>query len=268
MSYDSSSIRFPLDEYRSRIGVSAVEGATVDRLHELQQAQLLSIPYENFDIALGRGVQLSPDRLIQKLLRSPRGGYCFELNGLFHLALQAEGFEVRPLLGRVHLFGEPTGREHQLALVRISGRDWIADVGGGKNCPSMPILLEDGAKASDNRRSYRLIAHELGYMVQFSDEGNWVDFYSFDLMPVVPNDIAQGNHFTSTHPSSFFTSARVAMLHHSDGITTLLNFRCTVDRGGKTATEILADDQTYLEKLKRITGIDLDADYQDLAPVE
>ena len=75
--------QFPLEDYYARVGISAGEGPTLERLEEIQRAQLCSIPYENFDVLLGRGVNLSPDHLYPKLLHSARGGYCFELNGLF-----------------------------------------------------------------------------------------------------------------------------------------------------------------------------------------
>jgi len=41
---------------------------------------------------------------------------------------------------------------------------------------------------------------------------NNIDLNSFDKAYVFPNDILYGNHFTSTHPSDFFTFTRVAAL--------------------------------------------------------
>ena len=49
----------------------------------MHRAQLATIPFENFDILLGRSILLSPESLVDKLIARPRGGYCFELNGLF-----------------------------------------------------------------------------------------------------------------------------------------------------------------------------------------
>lgn len=109
-----ANYQFPLDEYCTRIGVPSSGMPTVDRLEELQRAQVYTIPFENLDIQLGRGIDLTPSYADDKLIRRQRGGYCFELNGLFLRALTAAGFEARALLGRVHLSGEPTGRGHQL----------------------------------------------------------------------------------------------------------------------------------------------------------
>ena len=203
---------FPLDEYCERIGTPEAGRATAERLAELQAAHLFAMPFENFDIQLGRGINLDPAHLIDKLIRHRRGGYCFELNGLFLAALHRTGFEARPLLARVHVSGEPTGRGHQLSLVTIEGRNWIADVGFGGACPRQPIPLEKGTESVQGPLTFRLQSHGLGNMLQLKQpDDSWQDLYSFDLTPVVPMDITYGNHFTSTHPASFFTTSRIAV---------------------------------------------------------
>ena len=55
------------------------------------------------------------------------------------MALKSMGFDVRALLGRVHITGTPTGRGHQIELVTIEGKQWIADVGFGADTPRAPI---------------------------------------------------------------------------------------------------------------------------------
>lgn len=239
----------------------------MDRLCDLHSAQLQTLPYENFDVLLGREIKLGVDHLVNKMVRSARGGYCFELNGLFKAALEAEGFTVRTLLARVHLLNEPTGRGHQVALVSSGGREWIVDVGNGAYCPRQPLPFEHELETIHNGLPLRIVEHPLGHMLQAKEEAGWKDIYSFDLSPVVPADIDYGNHFTSTHPQSFFRSARIAVLFHSDGQTVVFNDACTVRRNGQSTTIELPDDPTYLEKLKELTGIELDAKYAELPPL-
>ena len=256
---------FPLDEYCERTGAPVGGPVNEDRLEELQRAQIYSIPFENFDIQLGRGIDLSSAHLIDKLVRNRRGGYCFELNGLFIAALRTAGFDARELLARVHVSGEPTGRGHQLSLATVSGREWIVDVGFGGGSPRRPILLEHGVETLQDGLLFRLVPHELGHMLQLQRDGRWTDLYSFDLTPVLPSDIAYGNHFTSTHPSSIFTLSRIAVRSFPDGQSRLFNFRCTTVRGGVEQVEELPDDERYLSELRSRFGIDLDSDYADLA---
>ena len=262
------SASFPLDEYLQRIGASAGGAITEARLAELQRANLFALPFENFDIQLGRGINLDPQHLIDKLLRNQRGGYCFELNGLFLSALRAEGFEARPLLARVHVSGEPSGRSHQLSLVTLSGRNWITDVGFGGACPRLPMPLEYHTEVAQDGQVFRLTEHPLGYLLQLQQEnGQWLDLYSFDLTPVVANDIVYGNHFTSTHPASFFTTARIAVRWTPEGQQRLFNFSATTVKGSDEQTDTLADDDSYLLELKARFGIELDAPYSALQPL-
>lgn len=256
---------FPLDEYCARTGASTSGSANLEHLEELQRAQLYSIPFENFDIQLGRGIDLAPEHLIEKLLRRDRGGYCFELNGLFLSALRAAGYDARALLARVHVTGVPTGRGHQVNLVTIANRQWIVDAGFGGACPRAPIQLQFNTETRHDGWIFRICQHELGYMLQRKLADNWSDLYSFDLAPVVQGDIAYGNHFTSTHPSSFFTSSRVAALCHPEGQINLLNFNCTSTGLDAETVEDFPDDESYLLKLRDKFGIQLDAEYTDLA---
>jgi N-hydroxyarylamine O-acetyltransferase len=204
--------------------LSGVVHPTAEGLEAFHRAQVYTIPFENFDILLGRGVALDPGALCDKLLHRARGGYCFELNGLFLLALQAVGFNARALLARVHVTGTPTGRGHQLALVTIQGRQWIADVGLGRFSLRAPMPFELYRLATQDGRTFRLAeAAPFGIMLQTQHEEQWLNLYSFDVGYVCPADIAYGHHFTSTHPSSLFTFARVAALARPHGHVSLFN---------------------------------------------
>lgn len=118
---------FAIDDYLERVHYSGRIEPTAKLLERIRRAQAYRIPFENFDILLGRGVSLEPTTIFDKLVRRVRGGYCFELNGLFLMALQAIGFDARSLLARVHLNGALTGRSHQLILVTVQGQEWLAE---------------------------------------------------------------------------------------------------------------------------------------------
>ncbi len=253
-----------MDEYCSRIGVSTPGRPCQDVLAELQFAQLQSIPFENFDILLGRGIDLDPAAQVDKLLRGRRGGYCFELNGLFLRALQAAGFEARPLLARVHLHGEPTGRSHQVTGVTLAGRTWLVDTGFGSRTPPCPLPLEEGTVTRCGRDSYRMRGHALGLLLQVREDEDWIDLYSLDCMPVVPMDIVYGNHYTSTHPDSHFTRMRIAVIRRENGMLRLQDRRCTMGRGPDMSVIQFPDAPGYLDALEEHFGIALDVPYSDL----
>jgi N-hydroxyarylamine O-acetyltransferase len=259
---------FSLDPYLARLHYSGAVQPTQDRLEALHRAQAYTIPFENFDILLGRGISLDPAVLYDKLVRRARGGYCFELNGLFLLALQAFGFEARTLLARVHLTGTPTGRGHQLILVTLQGRQWIADVGFGGPGLRAPIPLELNHSTTHDGQTFRLVeAEPFGIMLQTLEGIQWQNLYSFDVGHVVPADIAYGNHFTSTHPSSFFTFARVAALPTPNGRVSLFNCTLRIATADGEQVQDLEEGQPYLDALTGHFGIELDAPYEAMRPL-
>ncbi len=263
-----TTFEFNRGAYLQRINYSGETPPTLRTLKALHHAQLYTIPFENFDIQLGRGIDLTPGAIFAKLVRQMRGGYCFELNGLFLMALKAFGFDVRPLLGRVHITGTPTGRGHQIELVTIEGKQWIADVGFGAGTPRTPIPLEMDRPASHDGQTVRLVNSDLwGIMLQVLIDDQWMDLYSFDLGHVCQADIEYGNHFTSTHPSSLFVFARVAALPVERGVLTLFNNTFKRSLTGRDEEMELDEGQTYLDALKSHFGIELNAPYESLRPL-
>lgn len=260
--------KFSLDPYLERVQDTGPVQATEDRLETLHRAQAYTIPFENFDILLGRGINLDPTALYDKLVLHQRGGYCFELNGLFLMALHAFGFEARPLLARVHLRGEPTARTHELILVNINGHDWIADVGFGGPGLRAPIPFELNHPTTQDGLTFQLIeAYPYGIMLQSHKGGQWLNLYSFDLGHVFPADIALGNHFTSTHPGSFFTFARVAALPRPDGRVALFNCSLTHATPESEYDQVLTEGPAYVSALKTHFSIELEVPYEALQPL-
>jgi N-hydroxyarylamine O-acetyltransferase len=254
--------------YLQRINYDGEIIPTLGQLKALHHAQLYTIPFENFDVLLGRDINLEPGTLFHKLVHKRRGGYCFELNGLFLMALKAFGFDARALLGRVHITGTPTGRGHQIELVTLQGTQWIADVGFGGETPRAPIPLELNQPTIHDGQTVRLVSSDrFGIMLQTLKGDQWQDLYSFDLGHVCPADIDYGNHFNSTHPSALFTFARVAALPIHNGVITLFNNTLTKVTEGKEHVRELAEGQAYLDALKTHFGIELDGSYEDLRPL-
>jgi N-hydroxyarylamine O-acetyltransferase len=264
-----SKFIFDADSYLTRIGVTQPVAPDTKTLDIITRAQGYAIPFENFDIQLGRGISLSPGDIYQKLVLSPRGGYCFELNNLLLMALRHFGFEARPLLARVHLRGTATGRTHQLLLVKINNEEWLADVGfgGGGLLAPIPFVLEE--IFTQDGLQFRLLKSELfDYMLQLRKDDAWINLYSFDFTHVTDADIQLGNHFTSTSSESFFTFSRVATRPVPGGRISLMNFTLKKTLRGKEEICELTDDQVYLEALKEHFDIRLDAPYSALKPVK
>ena len=253
--------RFDCEAYLARIGHHRPIRVDEPTLLALHHRHLRSIPFENFDILLGRPISLAPEDIFKKLVTCRRGGYCFEQNGLFLQALHAFGFSARALLARVHRDGIVLGRGHQLSLVTLSGRRYLADVGfGGPHLPGpMPLILNHGFGEGEER--FQLVAaRPYGILLQALGDEGWKDLYSFDLGHVGVGDIAYANHYTSTHPASFFTNHRVAALATENGRITLLDHLLRRRVAGREEVSEVGEGAEYLAALRQHFGIDLGDD--------
>src|SRR5262245_27861823 len=122
-----------IDAYLGRIGYTGSRAPTLEVLRALHRAHLYAVPFENLDIHAGRRIVLDQDALFQKVVTHRRGGFCYELNGLFAALLRKLGFDVTLLSGRVHNDGGfGPEYDHMTLLVKLDGR-WLADVGFGSS---------------------------------------------------------------------------------------------------------------------------------------
>ncbi|MAG30046.1 MAG: acetyltransferase [Deltaproteobacteria bacterium] len=152
-----------LDAYLERIGFRAAVRPDEDTLFGLHAAHLAAIPYENLDLQLGQEKHLDETAFFERLVDERRGGWCYEMNGLFSRALREIGFTVEYVGGAVarDILGDAAIGNHMVLLVEL-GRAFVADVGLGDG-PTHPFPLE--------ARSWS----EAGfvYALERCDEGWW-----------------------------------------------------------------------------------------------
>ncbi|MCC7259216.1 MAG: arylamine N-acetyltransferase [Gammaproteobacteria bacterium] len=199
---------FDLDAYCARIGYLGERSPTLATLREIQWRHISSIPFENLACLAGEPVPLDLAALQAKMIRSPRGGYCFEHNILFAAALQRLGFAVTGLAARV-LWKAPPDRSgprtHMLLRVDLVEGTYIADTGfGGVSMPG-PLELVTGRIQATPIERYRLTAQRDLFHLDVELRGEWQPVYSFDLQPQQYVDYEVANWFVSTHPTSRFT---------------------------------------------------------------
>src|SRR5688572_23309977 len=131
----------------------------VETLSGLQSAHMMNIRFENLYIGLRRSIRLSEEALWDKIINQNRGGFCYELNGLFAWLLKQIGFDVTYLNARVF---NQTGElgidfDHLALLVKIPGQSsrWLTDVGFGDSF-NEPLNFEHRDEQVQGLRSYRL----------------------------------------------------------------------------------------------------------------
>ena len=120
-----------VSSYLDRIGYHGPKVPGVATLLALHRAHLLNVPFENLDIPLGKRITLSIPSLYEKIVLRNRGGFCYELNGLFCWLLERLGFHVTMHSARVFDSKKPGPEfDHLVLQVQVETK-WLADVGFG-----------------------------------------------------------------------------------------------------------------------------------------
>jgi N-hydroxyarylamine O-acetyltransferase len=212
---------FDLDAYLRRIGLRGSPA-----LADVHRAHATTIPFEGLGPHLGEAVPLDHARLAEKLVERRRGGYCFEQNLLLKAALEALGLEVDTYLARVMTGlrpGEVRGRTHLLLRVGEGERSWHADVGFGSGTLLEPLPWGPGDKHEQAGWRFRVIEREPEWILQTSEEGEWVDLYGFLPAAALAIDIEMSNWWTATHPESRFVSGFLVSRQWLDGRRLILS---------------------------------------------
>lgn len=212
-----------IERFLKRIGITSLPDSPHSRLREIHRAMTQSVPFENLAILEGREIDLAPTALFVKVVEQRRGGYCFELNALLAEIFESLGYKVERLLGRVWSSGAPSPPLTHMALrVMVDNQYYLCDAGfgGGTLRDPLPWHLHEAVNQTPD--SYRLEETDnQEVMLSRFTGSSWKNLYSVLLCPVQPQDFIPANHYTSTHPDSFFTQAPVAALTTAEGRITL-----------------------------------------------
>ena len=138
-----------INNYCNRIHFSGDVKINLETLKALHRQQLYHIPFENFDIVNKQRVILDIKHLENKIVKKRRGGFCYELNGLFFELLKQIGFDAKMISARVfNLAGELGEEFDHMAIVVQLEKTYLVDVGFGASFHE-PLLLETGIKQKD-----------------------------------------------------------------------------------------------------------------------
>jgi N-hydroxyarylamine O-acetyltransferase len=258
-------VSFDLDAYLRRINFNGRPGADLATLRALHRAHIDAIPFENLDIQMGRAVTIDPASLQAALVNRRRGGYCFQQNGLFRLALTTAGFTVTPCEARVRYgtAGAVRPRTHMVLAVACEEREWLADVGFGGEGLIEPITIGAAPSEQEGWR-YRVAPEGRLHVLQRQGAEGWDDLYVFAVEAVQPVDYLMGHWFTSTHPESPFVRGLTAQRTVAGVRHILRNLTYTVARpDGSTVREIARAELVPL--LRDTFGLDIPDDARFLA---
>src|SRR5579871_3807733 len=167
--------------YLARIDYSGSTTPSSATLRALHRAHLLTVPFENLDIAAKRQIVVDENVAAHKIVDLHRGGFCYELNGAFAALLRALGFRVTLRSARAAREGGGEGPEFDHLALRVDfDEPWLADVGFGESFLE-PLRLVAGKEQDDPAGLFRLVQFgERLQLERFTPDTNWRRQYSYE----------------------------------------------------------------------------------------
>ncbi|MGZ0746005.1 arylamine N-acetyltransferase family protein [Haloparvum sp. AD34] len=260
-----------VNAYLRRIGVdpATVEEPDLDTLARLQRAHVTCVPFENLAIVGdpfvaddGPGVELSTAACYEKVVAAERGGYCFELNGLFHWLLDALGYDVDRVPARVTSDeGTSAPANHHGIVVDLDCR-YVVDVGMGVPVMRQPTPLDGAVRTDEVGVDWRIAecdrpdeAFQSMYREPESDD--WHVRYVFSEEPCDLDYFRATNDFLQTAPESPFTGDPVVQIETEVGHRKLSGTTLT-EREGDAETERSVPEAEWHETVAREFGLSVE----------
>ncbi|MEW5769006.1 MAG: arylamine N-acetyltransferase [Pseudomonadota bacterium] len=250
---------FRLADYFARIGYAGEARADLATVRAIMRHHLETIPFENLDVQAGRPVSLVPEEIVDKIVRRRRGGYCYEVNGLFAMALTALGVPYRFVGCRPMTYPARRPRTHMALLAELDGEEWLCDVGFGSYGMRAPMRLRDDGEVQQGHDTFQLgLADGREYVFRAWVEGAWADQYGFDLAHHEWVDFLPANWLNSTHPETLFTRHLLVLRQTPQGRVMLMDERLkTVEQGRTTVRQVPPEERPAV--LRELFGLDAEA---------
>lgn len=244
--------------YLDRVGLKQEE-PTLSYLKKLQKAHLLHIPFENLDIHYGSKIILDYSKIFDKVIIRKRGGFCYELNGLFYHLLYHLGYDCHVISGRV--MSEQTGEfgrpyDHMAIVVCLEDAEWLVDVGFGDGAIS-PLKIKVGEIQMDFTRYWKLDTDpDENLILKLSNDTSY--FATKLLFTLEEKQLIQFIEMCEYHqtsPASPFTQKKLVTMLTSGGRVTLTDRKLKVSELGEVYEYDILNEDEFLSKLEYHFGI-------------
>ena len=238
--------------YLNRIQYNGYISVSEETLFELQAAHLLTIPFENLDIHYQNEIKLDIASIYNKIVLKKRGGFCYELNGLFYQLLKDIGFDVQMISARVYNKDGSYGAEYDhLAIVaRVNSKCYLLDVGFGK-FSFKPLEIKLGIDLHDDFGLFRFDnAHDDYLRISLVEDGKQIPQYLFKMKERAFLAFEGMCVYHQTSKESHFTDKKVVSIVTQNGRKTLNNKQIKITDGDTESILTFEEDQFehYLKK--------------------
>ncbi len=247
-----------IKKYLERIQYEGVTEPSYEVLATLQQQHLLHVPFENLDIH--NHIKIDLTNLFDKIVTMKRGGFCYELNGLFYKLLKALDFTVKIVSARVFDGTKNYTPEfdHMTLLVKIKDANYLVDVGFGE-FSLHPIKLELDKNNTDLRGIFRVEDFDDNYKVvkKMNADGVFMPEYIFSEKERQTEEFYGMCNYHQTDSRSHFMKKRICSLPVNNGRITLTGNTLKITENSKVTERQLNNEDEVQEVLWNYFGIKL-----------
>ena len=235
------------ENYLSRIGIKEFDlPVNVDTLKMLQRKHLLNVPFENLDIHWKRKIILDVEKFYDKIVGERRGGFCYELNGLFCELLNKIGFENKIISARVVKSDGGFSQEydHLAILTKISDEEFLVDAGFG-SFTAEPLKFVLDIEQSDANGTFIIRKFDEDYFeVAKKDSDMWQSEYIFKNLHRDLREFSEMCNFHQISPESHFTRGKICSLMLENGRKTLTDKKfIETNANEKKETNVNSEDE-------------------------
>jgi N-hydroxyarylamine O-acetyltransferase len=245
-------------QYLERINYVDPINGSFEVLSKLQLMHLMAVPFENLDIHNNAKIDLT--NLFDKIVTRKRGGFCYELNGLFCELLKEIGFTVKMVSARVYEAkkGYSAEFDHLALVVTIKDDNYLTDVGFGE-FSFYPIKIELNNENSDPAGIFRVETFDENYMIVTKKNagGKFIPEYIFSEKPRKLEDFYDRCNYHQTNNESHFMQKRICSLLTKTGRITLIGNTLKITENGAIKEKQLNNEQEIQQALWNYFGIKL-----------
>jgi N-hydroxyarylamine O-acetyltransferase len=210
---------FVLADYFKRIKmVETIPEPTLEFVSKMMQHHIYSVPFENLDVQAGKVVSLIPEDIVDKIVYRNQGGYCYEINGIFALALQKLGISCYFAGSRTKFYPVKKPQTHMVIVAKIDGKDYLIDTGFGSHGIRQPMDLSARNQVVEQEGyAFKLVNEGGEILLKALVNDEWFNQYSLKKRPTDFIDFTPANYMNSTHPDSIFVKAPLIILFNAEG---------------------------------------------------
>lgn len=256
-----------LSQYLKRIGFQAETSPGIDTLIQLHRAHVSHIPFENLDIHYHQWISLDTDRFYAKIVDHKRGGFCYELNGLFYEALKDLDFEAYFIACSVYL--QPSQKfgpyfAHVAIVVEQDNEQWLVDVGFGSSFPEPLKIAFDTPQKQDGVVYFmrKINKAEISLDRSFDGGETFTPMYKFTMQPRKLSDFQEMCAFHQTSDQSPLFQKKLCSIATANGRITLTPNHLIITENEKRTEVEVKDEQDFQQKLEAYFGFRMTAQKQ------